>query len=372
MDVPPVKSPPSSDAAALREGPALPDLPFALGQHLFARVVQVLSPSEAILNLAGQRLRASLPLPVAAGEVLHVAVRALAPAINLELLEAPVEFSEQAYALAAVMQARQSLGGAGRLSATQMQDLLTALTQPDVRGVVPARDSARAQLADALRPVALAAESSAIVASLRQAVAVSATFVESKLAALVTAGRGELDPATLRENVRVLLARLTSETAGSPELERARLDLVADTLLRQLDVAAHKLKDGEARLDIPVSVNRTLTDVRMRVRDDPPRDRPEAGPDGRVIDLVLQLPRLGRVRASLRWTPGHVAARFAVEDAAAEHALAGGLDGLVSRLTATGFRHVTADVAVDPAALNEGPDDPEPSLPGGSILSARA
>jgi flagellar hook-length control protein FliK len=137
-------------------------------------------------------------------------------------------------------------------------------------------------------------------------------------------------------------------------------------------VALHKLRDEEMRLDIPVSVGGSLADLRMRVRDDPPRSKAEAPPEGRLIDLTLDLPELGRVRTSLRWTPGQVAARFAVENSAAAAALRDGLTQFVSRLTAAGFRHATADVQVDRAAVDGLDDDRDPPLPGGSILRARA
>src|SRR5687767_5002029 len=78
------------------------DLPFGPGQKLFAQVVQVLGEGRAILEVAGERLLASTPLPVRAGEVLAVSVRSVGAVVELDIEAPPIAFSDRAYALAAV------------------------------------------------------------------------------------------------------------------------------------------------------------------------------------------------------------------------------------------------------------------------------
>ena len=83
------------------------DLPFGPGQKLFAQVVQVLAEGRAVLDVGGERLLASTPLPVRTGEVLAVVVRGVGAVVELDIEAPPVAFSERAYALAAVRQAIQ-------------------------------------------------------------------------------------------------------------------------------------------------------------------------------------------------------------------------------------------------------------------------
>ena len=82
------------------------DLPFGPGQKLFAEVLQALGEGRAVLDVGGERLIASSPLPVRNGEVLAVVV-GVGAIVELDIEAPPIAFSERAYALAAVRQAIQ-------------------------------------------------------------------------------------------------------------------------------------------------------------------------------------------------------------------------------------------------------------------------
>ena len=79
MEVPRVPPISPADAGLPAGGDRPPggagDLPFGPGQKLFAQVVQVLGEGRAVLDVGGERLIASTPLPVRNGEVLAVVVR---------------------------------------------------------------------------------------------------------------------------------------------------------------------------------------------------------------------------------------------------------------------------------------------------------
>jgi len=68
------------------------DLPFGPGQKLFARIVQVLGEGRAVLEVGGERLIASTPLPVRSGDVLAVVVRSVDAIVELDIEAPPVAF----------------------------------------------------------------------------------------------------------------------------------------------------------------------------------------------------------------------------------------------------------------------------------------
>jgi hypothetical protein len=113
MEVPRVPPIPPADSG-LPAGGERPaggggDLPFGPGQKLFAQVIQALGDGRAVLDVGGERLMASTPLPVRNGDVLAVVVRSIGAVIELDIEAPPVAFSERAYALAAVRQAIQQI-----------------------------------------------------------------------------------------------------------------------------------------------------------------------------------------------------------------------------------------------------------------------
>jgi hypothetical protein len=359
--------------ATSRPHPASGDLPFAVGQHLFARVVQVMDERTAVLELAGQRVLASTPEPVSTGQLLNVAVRGVGPVVDLALVESAAAVSDEHYALAAVLEARHATAPAAPPSLEQVRALLEAVARLPIPTM---HQSARAELleraAAALLPPSLQADGDTLLQGLRRAIAGSGAFFEGRLAAMVTHGATTPDARVLQDDVKAVLAELAALTTSAAPLEETRARLVADVLARQVDVAYHKLRDGELRLDVPVLVYGALADVQLRVRDERGASQDDDAAAGRQVDLELELPDIGRVRTSMAWTPGHLATRFAVAGAEPAQTLRAGLETLSTRLQSLGFRHVSLRVDVDPAALAARPDDPEPPLPGGSILHVRA
>lgn len=367
VDIPPIKPVSSAGGAPPVSGDvttATGDLPFELGQRLFARVVQVLGERSAMLEMAGQRFVTSTPVPLSPGQIVDVAVRGAGPVVDLALLDPPETISERGYALAAVIEAKQGAPLATRVPTEAIRTLLQALQHAEPRADLPARAAA------ALLPSPMDADAGRIAERLQHAVRSSGAFLEARLAA--TMKGGTVDVARVADDTRVILAELQPHTSGSTTLEATRSALVSDTLARQADVAYHAVRDGEVRIDIPVLIGDTQTDVRLRVREDGERREGEPAAPGRQIDLTIDLPEFGAVRATLAWTPGHLTTRFAVADEAQAHALQAEIGSLTTRLRATGFREIATRVDVDPEALARVDEPTDPLPPGGSILRARA
>jgi hypothetical protein len=353
------------------------DLPFGPGQKLFAQVVQVLGEGRAVLDVGGERLIASTPLPVRAGEVLAVVVRGVGAVVELDIEAPPIVLSERAYALAAVRQAQHDAAPASPLSAAELDVLARALERAASRSggaetVVP-----RERLLALLRPVPLSRDAAPIVDALRDRLAAGGAYFEAHAArTLAEPGRAAI-PAELQSDLRWLLAAIAHEAQAQPEIEPLRQRLIHDVAARQLDVARASVEDGAVRVDIPVAFGQGDATAHLTVKDDGPAPRPDARPRGRAITLTVAHPELGPVEAAAQWLPGgspdDLQIRFAVRDDASASALAGATDELAVRLRSAGFRHVGIAVVVDPEAATDdrkgGPDDPPP---GGSILSALA
>jgi hypothetical protein len=353
------------------------DLPFGPGQKLFAEVVQVLAEGRAILDVGGERLIASTPLPVRSGDVLAVVVRGVGAVVELDVEAPPVAFSERAYALAAVRQALQAHAPSVPLTPPELDVLARALERANWGGG-PAGVSPRDRLLALLRPVPLARDAAPLVDALRERLASSGVFFEAHAARALLAGAQPVIPRDVHGDLRWLLAALAREAVAQPEIEPLRQRLIHDIAGRQLDVALGSIKDGEVRVDVPVSFGHVDTTARLAVKDEGPPPEPGERPRGRAIALTVAHPELGPIEASAQWLPGgspdDLQVRFAVRDAESASALAAATSDLAARLRAAGFRHVGIAVVVDPdAAQGSGRDDgPDEPPPGGSIVSALA
>lgn len=383
MDVPriPPVGPPGGGAPSGGERPAEQggNLPFGPGQRLFARVVQAAEAGRVILEVAGERLLASTPFPVAEGDVLAVIVRGVGPVVELAVEAPPVAFSEQGYALAAIRQALQQAGRSTPLTNAEIEVLANALERADW-GAGPAGASARDRLLALVRPLTVGQDPDALAAQIRERVSASGTFFEAR-AARAAAGEGG-GTAALESDLRWLLAALGRASSAAPELESLRQRLVHEAVTRQLDAVQARIVDGETRVDLPVLFGTFASRARLAVADDGPPPAPDARARGRAIALTVTHPELGPVHAAAQWAPaaarsgghgGELQVRFAVRDAAAADALAPGTAALRSRLQDAGFRHVGVTVVVDPHAADPPPDrPPDDPPPGGSIVSALA
>lgn len=349
--------------------------PFETGQRLFARVLQAMGDGRAVLELAGQRLLASTPVPVQNGDVLAVVVRGLGPVIELDIEAPPFAFSERAYALAAVRQALHQARPAAPLTTAEIEVLARALERAEWGGGPPGV-SPRDRLLALVRPIPLSGDAASLVDPLRARLALGGLAFEAH-AAKAPAGEARTVPADLQADVRWLLAALARETGLPPEIEALRQRLVDDISHRQLDLAQARLRDGEIRVDVPLLFGPHESPARLAITEAPARDgRAGGGPAGRTIIITVSHPDLGPIDASARWLDaeagGDLQVRFAVRDETSAASLAPALDALGARLRAIGFRHVSVGVDVDPdagAPRASGPDEPPP---GGSIVSALA
>jgi hypothetical protein len=354
------------------------DLPFTMGQKLFARVIQLAGDGRAVLDVGGERFLAATPLAVHEGDVLPVVVRGLGPVVELDVEAPPVAFSEAAYAVAAIRQARQQAGAASPLTAAEIDTLALTLERANWGGGPPGL-APRERLLALLRPLPLGREAAPLVDALRERLAANGTFFEAHAARALTGAARGAPAADLQADVRWLLAALEREARVQPDLEPLRQRLIHEIATRQLDTAFARVHDGEVRLDIPVAFGHADAPAHLAVRDDGPAPRAGGRPRGRAITLTIGHPDLGPVEAAAHWQPGggtgDLQIRFTVRDANAAAVLAPASSDLTSRLRAAGFRHVAVAVAVDPAltlpAAGAPPPDEEPP-PGGSILSALA
>jgi hypothetical protein len=380
MDVPriPPISPAETAAPAAGDRPAGGgDLPFGPGQRLYAQVLQLLGNGRALLDVGGERLAASTPLPVRDGDVLAVLVRGVSPVIELEIEAPPVAFSERAYALAAVRQAQLQGPPAEPLTAAELDVLARALERANWGGGT-AGVSPRERLLALIRPLPLGRDAAPLVEALRDRIVAGGIGFEARAArALAAGGLDASVPADLQVDLRWMLAALSREAQVQPEIEPLRQRLLHEIATRQLEAAHGQVRDGETRLDIPVAFGHLDATAHLAVKDEGPPARSGGRARGRAITLRVAHPDLGPIEAAAQWlpggSPGDLQIQFAVGDAEAASVLAPATAELVARLQAAGFRHVGVSVVVDPdatqAAPDPGPDDPPP---GGSILSALA
>lgn len=352
------------------------DLPFGPGQKMFAQVVRLLGEGRAVLDVGGEQLIATTPVPLRAGEMLAVVVRGVGSVVELEIEAPPLAFSERAYAMAAVRQAQSQSTPSSPLTSAELDVLAHALERANWGGG-PAGVSPRDRLLALLRPLPLSRDAAPLVDALRDRLASGGPFFEAHAARVLADGAPPMVPANLQADLRWLLAALVREAAIQPEIEPLRQRLIHDLATRQLDVALASVRDGETRIDVPVAFGHVDTTVRLAVKDDGPPPGPGERPRGRSISLTVAHPELGPIEAAAQWqpggSPGDLQIRFAVRDDAAAEALAPATDDLSGRLRAAGFRHIGIAVVVDPDAVRpDRPDGPEEPPPGGSIVSALA
>jgi hypothetical protein len=372
MDVPPIH-PASGASGASGDRQMAPgsDLPFAAGQRFFARVIQTNGAGQAVLDLGGQRLLTAVPIAVSPGQVLHVAIRSLGATVELDLEAPPVEFSERAYALAAVRQARAAAAG-GRVTAAEIETLLRALDTKGWGAHEGLGPEPRGQLARLLHPLPLGRDGAALVETLRARLLDSGVQFEQRAAATQTRPGAAL-PDALRGDLRVLLGVAVHATAGSPDLEAIRTRLLDEAGRRQLDIALHQLRDGELRADLPVLFGHQTADVQLRLRSDQEGGAAGAQRLVHVLSLRVTHPELGPVHIVARFRPGDLHVRVAVAHDAAKRALEPLQAEVTARLHGVGFPRVGVNIDLDPqAAAGPGEPDEEPPPPGGSILSALA
>jgi hypothetical protein len=360
------------------EGGSSADLPFGPGQKFYARVVQLQGEGQAVLDVGGQRLIASTPLALRAGEMLAVVVRGVGSVVELDIEAPPVAFSERAYALAALRQGQQQASPSAPLTSAELDVLAHALERANWGGG-PAGASPRDRLLALLRPVPLSRDAEPLVEALRDRLGAGGVFFEAHAARALADATRQTVPAELHGDLRWLLAALAKEAAIQPEIEPLRQRLLHEVAARQLDVALASVKDGEMRVDVPVAFGHVDTTARLAVKDDGPPPGPGERPRGRAISLTVAHPDLGSIDAAAQWlpggSPGDLQIRFAVQDDAAAAVLAAATAELSARLRTAGFRHVGINVVVDPEAAQgrrSGDAPPEEPPPGGSILSALA
>ena len=347
-------------------------LPFAAGQRLFARVLQVLAEGRAVLDVGGEHLVASTPVPVKEGDEIAVSVRALAPVVELAVESPTVQFSERAYAVETIRRALQAASPRQPLTPAELETLGRALAQMIPGGP----DGPSAHVLKLLRPLPLGRDAGPLVEALRTQIASGGTAFEAHAARALDPQRaGAAADAALHADLRWLLAAVARYAEAVPDVAQLRERQIDDLGRRQLETLLARVERDEVRLHVPVAFGHTAALAHLAVTDDGPKSAGAPRPAGRAITLSLDHPDLGPVEAKAQWHPaaaGDLQIRFAVRDADAAAAVQAASRELTSRLQAAGFRRVGVAVVVDPEVRADLPEPPREPPPGGSILSALA
>jgi hypothetical protein len=346
--------------------------PFAAGQRMFARVLQVLAEGRAVLDVGGEALIASTPIPVKPGDEIAVTVRSLVPIVELAVEAPTVQFSERAYAAETIRRALQAAAPRQPLTPAELETLTRALAH-----VIPGGpDGPSAHVLKLLRPLPLGRDGAPLADLLRtQLTSGGAAFEASAARALDPQRAGAAAEAALHADLRWLLAAVARYADAMPEVAALRERLVDDLGRRQLDTLLARVERDAVRVDVPVAFGHTATVAHLAVTDDGPRPAAAERPAGRAITLNVEHPDLGPVQACAQWHPGEsseLQIRFAVRDAPAVEALQAATRELTARLQAAGFRRVGVAVVVDPDVRGDAPEPPHAPPAGGSIVSALA
>jgi hypothetical protein len=370
---------------------------FTPGARVLATVLEAGLGGETLLAFGGRQIPTGTSLPYPPGTTLRLEVVEGGPRPLLRLVSTGAEPPADAADGAAVVPGPPVSSATYGLAAA----VLAARDGPDVRsaaaavlqwipllvssGVISAEHGKA--LLKALAPVPVHAHPNAspdaapatemAARAIAERVADGGLLLERRLADVVRQGHVQAR-AVAANDLRARLALAAHVLADAPPaLEGARqavTRLQEALLAEQARAAAHLAREGVVDVRVPLQVDGSEAELRLRLRI-------ERDPDGSAADQVtapwrqvrldLALDGLGRVQVRLGVQAGHVRAEFLAEHPAAADRLEAGLADLSMALEAAGFAQVLSRVIVDPVRACE--LDVLPDLPPQrAILDTRA
>jgi hypothetical protein len=395
-----------------REGAGAPAPALVTGQRIAARVLEMLSTGDALLDLGASRavVRASVPLQPGERVVLDVVSGGAKPELRIATDKpavTPQGVTPQAVTPQAVTPqvvtpqaaTAQPPGVAGPPAALTPRDLpviLRALAEMAPTGIPIAQAGQtfqtflRAAVAADLRPAVVeqiqrllaplhaALPPAELAPMLRAFLAQSGLFTENHLGAALREHPGPLTGTTISPaadqrhaiaDVRVLLGALT--TAGTPVPEPVRA--FGEALLQQQLVVAEQLAaTSSGQVAIPFMFGEERVDIqftwdRQARQETQERSEPE---DDRAISLgvYVNLNIFGAIEARIVWKRESFAVTFYVEREATRAIVEAGLSELSKELSASGFSAVATNVWLNPDRVLAGATPVRPAIPAGTIL----
>jgi hypothetical protein len=411
-------------------------LRLGLGERLVAHVTGRLADGRLTIDVRGQALEARSALPLQAGQAVDVEVVGVGPEITLRLVGAPavsernLALGALATAHGAALASSPDVTALLRaldlqpwtLSATargQLARLLGPLGADDSSAALAAElrhllenggmlfecrvrrwlaSSGRTEPPALWPPAALANDLKVLLGLLGRAVApfgTPGTTADSTLPASGPVAEGATDPRpqsslpgrddrrgasdNLRQRVVDLVNRETEalRLGDRPTLETLRTEharLRDELQSRQIEVAYHWVRDGTLALGVPLAFGDDLVQAWLRYRHAEDTDDSFAGTDApvHVLDLALEPPGLGALRAHVAWSGRHVRVHLFAEARATGLLIESALPELRASLAKGGFTRVQADVTIDAAKARLDPLPPVSAPQGGSIVDVRA
>jgi Flagellar hook-length control protein FliK len=356
------------------------------GQRIAARVLEMLSTGDVVLDLGASRavVRASGPLQPGERVVLDVVSGGAKPELRIATDKTAVT-SQAATAqppgvagppavlsprdLPVIMRALAEMAPTGIPIAQAGQTFLRAAVAADLHPAV------LEQIQRVLAPLQAALPPAELAPALRAFLAQSGLFTENHLGAALQEHPG---PPTADEqpaiaDVRLLLGALT--TAGTPVPDPVRV--FGEALLQQQLVVAEQLAaTSSAQMTIPFVFGEERVDIRFTWDREARQDTQERSEpdDDRAISLgvFVNVNIFGAIEARIVWKPASFAVTFYVEREATRAIVEAGLSDLSKELSASGFSAVAMNVWLNPDRVAAGVTPVRRAIPAGTILDVMA
>jgi hypothetical protein len=311
------------------------------GEKLSGRVLHRQADGRVLMDLKGIRVHAQVGFVVEEGQILRLKVVESGPQVHLKVVDTSAGQSGPLLrggfaGLLSPEQSRQWGAIAARIGAR------TAAADPQ-HSAIDRFISALGRISSAMAPLSLDRPSGLVAAQLRQIIQDNGVLFEKKLADIATAagfdhGRGQRTaaaaerlPVLISQDVKPQLLLLKSILSSSASDLKTALGIdskaavflhrAADRMLghieRQQEQIAARAQPNEPLLLFGhmVSMQDQGAPVQLKVYY-PKKGRPEGQPNRHRIALLLQMDRLGMVRADIAALDGTLHVHFFVQDEA--------------------------------------------------------
>jgi hypothetical protein len=374
-------------AAALRlehpagQADAAAGLP--VGRPLVLTIVAFQGGDRWLAQVGERHLTVSTTLQLAPGDRLEVEAASREGVTDFRLRGMAARFDQSRYDAAVLQHAGGTLTPVTLAPRTErllaLVDALLALASGSPAGEIA---TLAGRIADRLQPLDPRQGPAAMADRLRAQLQHGGLLLEPQLAQeLDQQGLAAIPGRDLRALAARLAARLSSASSeasrppSAAALSDALQSLTSDTLARQLDLALQWLRDGALQLRLPVTVGGEDRQVEflVRARRESTATNRRRSARKQALDVQVDVPALGRLRARVRWLGSHLSTVLHVERAEVADLVRAEVASLAAGLKQAGFRTVATRIVVDPAVVaHEFFDDREDYRTGGSIFRARA